>query len=60
MPFGLQLIGRRHGDTALLAAAAALESALAGDARTARPTPDVARLSAAPPISGMDGFIGFD
>ncbi len=60
MPFGLQLIGRRHGDTALLAAAAALETALAGDARTARPEPDIARLRAAPPISGMPGFIGFD
>ena len=60
MPFGLQLIGRRNGDTALLAAAAALEAALAGDARTARPAPDVAKLRAAAPISAMPGFLGFD
>ena len=60
MPFGLQLIGRRNGDAALLAAAAALEQALAQDARTARPLPDIARLAAAPPISGMPGFMGFD
>ncbi len=59
MPFGLQLIGRRGGDAALLAAAAALEAALAGDARTARPVPDIARLRAAPPIREMPGFLGF-
>ena len=59
MPFGLQVIGRRNGDAALLAAAAALEAALAGDARTARPAPDLARLRAAEPISAMPGFMGF-
>ncbi len=59
MPFGLQLIGRRNGDAALLAAAAALEAALAGDARTARPVPDIERLRSAPPISAMPGFLGF-
>ena len=59
MPFGLQLIGRRGGDAALMAAAAALEAALAGDARTARPVPDLARLCTAPPIAGMPGFLGF-
>lgn len=60
MPFGLQVIGRRNGDAALLAVAAALEAALAGDARTARPVPDLAKLRSAPPISGMPGFLGFD
>ena len=59
LPFGLQLIGRRGGDAALLAAAAALEAALAGDPRTARPVPDLARLRAAPPIASMPGFLGF-
>ena len=59
MPFGLQLIGWRNGDVALLAAAAALEGALAGDARTARPVPDVGGLAKAPAISGMPGFFGF-
>ncbi len=60
MPFGLQLIGRRNGDAALLAVAATLEAALSSDARTARPMPDLARLTAAPPISTMPGFLGFD
>jgi amidase len=60
MPFGLQLIGRRNGDAALLAAAAALEAVLAQDPQTARPVPDIARLKAAPPISLMPGFLGFD
>ena len=59
MPFGLQLIGRRNGDVSLLAAAAALEAALAQDARTARPVPDVAALRTAPPIREMPGFLGF-
>jgi amidase len=60
MPFGLQIVGPRGGDALVLSVAAALEALLAGDARTARPVPDLARLRAAPPISGMDGFIGFD
>ncbi len=59
MPFGLQLIGRRNGDAALLAVAAALETALAGDVRTARPVPDLAKLRVAGPISAMPGFLGF-
>jgi hypothetical protein len=33
---------------------------LAGDARTARPVPDIAALKAARPISAMPGFMGFD
>jgi Asp-tRNA(Asn)/Glu-tRNA(Gln) amidotransferase A subunit family amidase len=60
MPFGLQIIGPRGGDAFVLAVAAALEAALAGDARTARPTPDIAALRAARPISEMPGFLGFD
>ena len=40
--------------------AAALEAAFAGDAALARPVPDLAALQAAPPISGMAGFLGFD
>ena len=59
MPFGLQLVGRRNGDAKLMAVAAALEAALAGDVRTARPVPDIAGLMKAPPIAGMPGFIGF-
>ena len=59
LPFGLQLVGRRGGDAALLAAAAALERALADDPRTARPVPDLARLRAAPKIADTPGFLGF-
>ena len=59
MPFGLQIIGRRGGDLAVLAAAAALENLLGQDARTARPLPDLARLGRSPPIAAMDGFMGF-
>ena len=44
MPFGLQIVGPRGGDAFVLAVAAALEALLAGDARTARPVPDIARL----------------
>lgn len=60
MPFGLQIVGPRGGDAFVLSVAAELEALLAGDPRMARPEPDLARLQAAPPISGMPGFIGFD
>jgi Asp-tRNA(Asn)/Glu-tRNA(Gln) amidotransferase A subunit family amidase len=59
MPFGLQIVGPRGGDAKVLAAAAALEAALAGDPATARPVPDIAALKAAPPIAAMPDFIGF-
>ncbi len=58
MPFGLQIVGRRGGDRAVLAVAAALEQLLADRPETARPVPDIARLTAAPPIAGMPGFMG--
>jgi amidase len=60
MPFGLQIVGPRGGDAKVLAVAAALERVLAGDARTARPSPDIAGLTKAPPLSGSAGFMGFD
>jgi Asp-tRNA(Asn)/Glu-tRNA(Gln) amidotransferase A subunit family amidase len=60
MPFGLQIVGPRGGDAHVLRVAAALEALLAGDPRTARPVPDIAALTKAPPISGMEGFLGFD
>ncbi len=56
MPFGLQIVGPRGGDALVLAAAAAIEQAVAGDATLTRPVPDIAALAAAPPISGMPGF----
>jgi Asp-tRNA(Asn)/Glu-tRNA(Gln) amidotransferase A subunit family amidase len=60
MPFGLQIVGARGGDAFVLSVAAALEELLAGDARSARPVPDRARLKAAPPIREMPGFLGWD
>lgn len=60
MPFGLQIVGPRGGDALVLSVAAALEAMLAGDPRTARPVPDLARLRAAPNLSDSPGFLGFD
>lgn len=57
MPFGLQIVGPRGGDAYVLAVAAALEALLAGDARTARPAPDVEALKAAPAIRDSAGFL---
>ena len=59
MPFGLQIVGRQGADAHVLGVAAALERELAGDARTARPEPNLEMLKAAPPIAGKDGFLGF-
>ncbi|MDE2005232.1 MAG: amidase [Rhodospirillales bacterium] len=59
MPFGLQIVGPRGGDAIVLAVAAAIERMAAGDARLARPVPDLARLAASPPLAGMEGFLGF-
>jgi Asp-tRNA(Asn)/Glu-tRNA(Gln) amidotransferase A subunit family amidase len=60
MPFGLQIVGPRGGDAKVLAVAAALEAALAGDPLTARPVPDIAALAAARPLRDAPGFLGFD
>jgi amidase len=60
MPFGLQIVGPRGGDALVLHVAHTLETLLAGDPRTARPVPDLAKLRAAPPIRDAAGFLGFD
>jgi Asp-tRNA(Asn)/Glu-tRNA(Gln) amidotransferase A subunit family amidase len=60
MPFGLQIVGPRGGDALVLSVAAEVERLLAGDARTARPVPDLVRLRSAPPISASPGFMGFE
>ena len=60
MPFGLQIVGPRGGDAFVLGVAAAMEDAFAGDATFGRPVPDLSALRAAPPIAGMDGFLGFE
>lgn len=59
MPFGLQVVGPRGGDAFLLGVAAAMEEALADDAATARPVPDLARLRAMVPMARQEGFLGF-
>jgi len=59
MPFGLQIVGRRGGDAQVLAVAAALDRLLAGDPRTARPVPDITKLTAAAPLRDAPGFLGF-
>lgn len=59
MPFGLQIVGPRGGDAFVLGVAAALEEAFASDPALRRPVPDIGALRAAPPISGMEGFLGF-
>jgi Asp-tRNA(Asn)/Glu-tRNA(Gln) amidotransferase A subunit family amidase len=46
LPFGIQVIGPRGSDLHVLQVAAALEAAFAGEAATARPVPDLARLAA--------------
>jgi Asp-tRNA(Asn)/Glu-tRNA(Gln) amidotransferase A subunit family amidase len=56
MPFGLQIVGPRGGDALVLAAAAAIEEAVAGDPVLARPVPDIAALAAAGPIAAMPEF----
>jgi len=60
MPFGLQIVGPRGGDAMLLAVAAALEAAFAGDPELCRPRPDLARLSGASPLSATPGFLAWD
>lgn len=49
MPFGLQVIGRFHGDRELLAAAHAMELAFGTMPELARPRPDMERLTRAVP-----------
>jgi Asp-tRNA(Asn)/Glu-tRNA(Gln) amidotransferase A subunit family amidase len=60
MPFGMQIVGARGADAKVIAVAAAIEAAVAGDAMLARPVPDLAKLRSAPTISGMPGFLSFD
>ncbi|MDQ1078926.1 amidase [Pseudoroseomonas cervicalis] len=60
LPFGLQIVGPRGGDALVVAVAAAIEVAVAGDATLARPVPDLAKLRAARPIREMPNFLSFD
>jgi Asp-tRNA(Asn)/Glu-tRNA(Gln) amidotransferase A subunit family amidase len=55
LPFGIQIVGPRGGDAFLLAAAAAIERALAGIPACARPLPDLETLAHAPSIHTLPG-----
>jgi Asp-tRNA(Asn)/Glu-tRNA(Gln) amidotransferase A subunit family amidase len=52
LPFGLQVVGRWRDDRGTLAAAAAIEAALAARPGLGRPVPDLARLAAAESHAG--------
>lgn len=60
LPFGLQIVGQRGGDAAVLSVAASLEAAFAGDTQLCRPAPDLARLAVAPPLSAAPGFLTWE
>jgi amidase len=60
MPFGLQIVGPRGGDAFDLGVAAALEEAFNSSPMLRRPVPNIEQLRAAPPISSMDGFLGWE
>ena len=60
MPFGLQIIGRRHEDAKLLSFAREIEAICASDSTFAPPRVDVAALARHQPVSAMPGFMGFD
>ncbi|MER8912180.1 hypothetical protein NKH99_32335 [Mesorhizobium sp. M0854] len=60
LPFGLQIIGRRHGDLGLLAIPAALEQVIAGNSDLAPCAPDLDMLKSAPPLRAAEGFLAFD
>lgn len=57
LPFGLQIVGRRNDDLGVLAVAAEIEAAFAGDATLGAPRVDLAALKAAPPLSEAPGFL---
>ena len=56
MPFAVQIIGRRHADFQVVAVAAAIEAACAGDPAMSRPLPDLAALAATRPLSEAPHF----
>ncbi|WP_439580044.1 amidase [Elioraea sp.] len=55
LPFGLQIVGKRRGDAALLATAAAIERATARIHGCSRPIPDLEALAKAAPIHTLPG-----
>jgi amidase len=59
MPFGLQIVGRRHDDAGVLQVAAEIEEIFAGDLIFGAPTVDVQTLRMAPKLADCEGFMGF-
>lgn len=59
MPFGLQVVGKRHDDLGVLAVAAELEAVIAGIPDLTPRAPDLAALRMAPPLSQAKGFLSF-
>jgi len=57
MPFGLQIVGKRHDDLGVLAVAAELEAVIAGLSSLAPRGPDLDALRKAPPLSSAPGFL---
>ena len=60
MPFGLQIVGRRHDDLGVLAVANELETIIASISDLAPKGPDLALLKSAAPISQAEGFLNFE
>ena len=60
MPFGLQIVGRRHDDLGVLTVAAEFEAIIAGMGSLAPGKPDLEALKAASPISAAEGFLNFE
>lgn len=60
MPFGLQIVGRRHDDLGVLAVAAEFEAIISGIPDLAPRKPDFDALKKAPSISEAEGFLNFE
>lgn len=59
MPFGLQIVGRRHDDAGVLQVATVIEEIFAGDPVFGVPMVDLEALTTAPKLADCEGFIGF-
>ncbi|MBB4952449.1 Asp-tRNA(Asn)/Glu-tRNA(Gln) amidotransferase A subunit family amidase [Agrobacterium vitis] len=56
MPFGLQIVGKRHDDLGVLRVAAEIQAILADDSVFGVPKVDLEALAKARPIASMPGF----
>lgn len=60
LPFGIQIIGKRHDDYGVLCVAQELESIIKGISDLAPQTPNFEQLMSATPISQVKGFLDFE